>query len=539
MLRWMKRAHLLVAALPLASLACEPSQQPESPPRYVPSPPNMPRLTTAQYRSSLQDVFGGVLPTTALEPDTNPYLFYSIGAATTMLSEQGTQQYAESAAVIADALFADAKRRDALIGCTPKTATDPCVSGFVSRIGRRLFRRPLLAEDVARWTSVVESTAEGDIYRGLRLAVFGMLQSPRFLYRVEVGEPDPQDPSRRRYDSFEMAERLSFLLWNTAPDEELLQAAERGELLDDASLERQARRLLDSPRAQSAVQGFFDQYLNLPALSQVERDPARYARFSKTLLASMRTEVQLLVDDLVFRHETDIRSLFSTRRTFVNKELAALYDVSAPQASEVAFVPTELPESGARAGVLSLGAVLTLNAHPTETSPTLRGKYLRERVLCQLVPPPPGNINLDLTKMEGQPRTLRERLEEHRKNPACYSCHAIMDPPGFLFENFDSIGAFRTMAAGLPVSAQSDFEGESLGNASELAARLGSDPRVARCLVRQVFRHASARLDGEGDDPVIVNLTSQFADSGYRFRELLVALLKSEGFRFAQGEVTP
>lgn len=534
----MKRAHLLLAALPLASLHCESSQPPEAP-RFVPSPPNMPRLTTAQYRSSLADIFGGALPSTVLEPDTNPYLFYSIGSATTTLSEQGTQQYAESAAVIADALFADAKRRDALIGCTPKTATDPCVTGFVRRIGRLLFRRPLLDEDVSRWTAVVDATAEGDIYRGIRLALYGMLQSPRFLYRMEAGVPDPKDPSRVRYDSFEMAERLSFLLWNTTPDDELLQAAERGELLDDASLEKQARRLLESSRAQGAVQGFFDQYLNLPALTQVERSPALYARYSQTLLSSMRTEVQLLVNDLVFRQEADIRTLFSTRRTYVNKELAALYEVKAPQASEVAFVPVTLPESGARAGVLTLGAVLTMNAHPTDTSPTLRGKYLRERVLCQLVPPPPGNINLDLSKMEGQPRTLRERLEEHRKNPACYSCHAIMDPPGFLFENFDSIGAFRTLVSGLPVNAQSDFEGETLGNASELAARLGNDPRVARCLVKQVFRHASARIDVAGDDPVIESLTSQFADSGYRFRALLLSLVKSEGFRTAQKEVTP
>ncbi len=536
----MKRSHRLwLLALPLAALSCS-STQPEEAQRFVPSPPTMPRLTTSQYRNALADIFQGALPTTSLEPDTNPYLFYSIGAATTTLSEQGTQQYADSAETIVNALFSDSKRRDALLGCTPKTAGDECVAGFVKRIGRKLFRRPLLDEDVTRWTDVAKTTADGDVYRGVRLALWGMLQSPRFLYRVEVGEPDPQDPSRQRYDSFEMAERLSFLLWNTTPDDELLQAAERGELLDEESLEKQTKRLLDSPRARGAVQDFFDQYLNLTALGQVERDPARYPRYSKTLLSSLRSEVQLLVDDYVFRREADIRTLFSTRRTYVNKELAALYQVDAPLATEVAFVPVELPVSSRRAGVLSLGAVLTLNAHPTDTSPTLRGKYLRERVLCQLVPPPPGNINLDLSKMEGQPRTLRERLEEHRKNPACYSCHALMDPPGFLFENFDAIGAFRTMSAGLPVDASGEFEGESLQDASELAARLGSDPRVARCLVKQVFRHASARLDGAGDEAVIEQLTSQLADSGYHFRDLLVSLVKSEGFRTAaKGEVTP
>ena len=175
-----------------------------------------------------------------------------------------------------------------------------------------------------------------------------------------------QDPAqgevpRYRYDSFEMAERLSFLLWNTTPDDELLSAAERGELLDEASLDTQARRLLASPRARTAVQGFFDQYFDLSSLSQVERDPALFPKFSKTLLSAMRTEVQLLVDDLVFRNEADIRGIFSTRRTFVNSELASLYQVEAQGSSEVAFVPVELPPSSARAGVLSLGAVLTLS----------------------------------------------------------------------------------------------------------------------------------------------------------------------------------
>ncbi len=536
----MKRAlGFVFAALPLVSIGCDESQSMSPAPRFVPSPPTMPRLTSVQYRNTVKDVFGGVLPETALEPDTNPYLFYAIGAATTSLSEQGTQQYAESAAAIVESLFADPKRRDALLGCTPKEAGDACVAGFIRRVGRLLFRRPLADADVARWVAVAQATAEGDLYRGVRMSLYGMLQSPRFLYRIEAGEDDPADPTRRRYDSFEMAERLSFLLWNTSPDDELLQAAERGELLDAASLEKQTRRLLDSPRARSAVQGFFDQYLNLGTLAQVERDPARYPAFTKTLLSAMRSEVQLLVDDFVFRRQADIREIFSTRRTFVNKELSSLYQVAAPGATEVAFVPVELPASGPRAGVLTLGAVLTMNAHPTDTSPTLRGKYLRERVLCQLVPPPPGNINLNIDNMGGMPKSLRERLEEHRKNPACFSCHAMMDPPGFLFENFDPIGAYRTMSEGLPVQTQSEFDGESLADARDLAARLGADPRVARCLVRQVFRHANARLDGAGDEPVIEALTEQFGSAGYRFRDLLVALVQSDGFRTAAKEVMP
>ena len=528
----------------LGAAACQQTGQPATPAApFVPSPPTMPRLTADQYRNSLRDLFGpvldGRLPQVALEPDTNPYLFYSIGGATTALSEQGTQQYEAAAATLTDALFATPTRRGALLGCQPKATDDGCVSGFLRRTGRRLFRRPLTDGDVARWVAVATSTADGDVFRGVRMALYGMLQSPRFLYRIEVGTDDPQKPGGRRYDGYEMAGRLSFLLWNTSPDDDLLQAAERGDLSDDAGLETQVRRLLDSPRARAAVQSFFDQYLNLGVLSQIERDPALYPTYSKSLIAAMRSEVQLLVDDFVFRRDADIRGLFATRRTFVNRELAAHYGVQAPDATDVAFVPVQLPADGPRAGLLSLGAILTMNAHPTDTSPTLRGKYLRERVLCQLVPPPPGNINLNIDTGGGMPRTLRQRLEEHRKNPACAGCHAIMDPPGFLFENFDSIGAFRSTIAGLPVDASAQVDGETLHDARDLASRLAGDPQVARCLVKQVYRHANARIDGDGDSAMIDELTARFADSGYRVRELLVALAKSDGFRTAQKEVAP
>lgn len=544
MLRIMKRALWLVcAALPLSSLHCKPTEQgqPQATAPFEPSAPTMPRLTTTQYRNAIADVLGQGLPQTALEPDTNPYLFHSIGAATTQLSEQGTQQYAESAAQISSAIFSDTKRRDALIGCAPKTVSDDCVSGFVRKLGRQLFRRPLAQADVDRWLSVVRDTAEGDVYRGLRLVVYGMLQSPRFLYRMDVGEPDPEKPaSRRRYDSYEMASRLSFLLWNTVPDEELLAAAERGELLDSQSLETQARRMLGSSRAREAVQSFFDQYFELSALSHVERDPKLYPAYTKSLISAMRTEVQLLVDDFVFRRETDFRGIFSTRRTFVNKELAKLYQVDAPDASEVAFAAVNLPPQGERAGVLSFGAILTMNAHPTDTSPTRRGKYLRERVLCLVVPPAPPNVPALADNMGSMPKSLRERLEEHRKNPACYSCHALMDPPGFLFEHFDAIGQFRTNIDGAPLQTDAVIEGESMSDSRDLAARLAFDPRVGSCLVKQVFRHASARLDGQGDEAVLSALTERFAESGYQFRELLVELVKSEGFRTAaSSEVMP
>jgi hypothetical protein len=180
-----------------------------------------------------------------------------------------------------------------------------------------------------------------------------------------------------------------------------------------------------------------------------------------------------------------------------------------------------------------------MNAHQTETSPTLRGKFLRERVLCELVPPPPDNADFDISDPEGEPRTLRERLEQHRSDPFCAGCHTLMDPLGFLFEGFDSIGATRLLDNGFPVDTTGDLDGEYLADARDLADVLGKDPRVSRCMVKQLYRHANGRLDAEGEELLIDDLDERFAASGYRFQDLLIDLALSPGFRkLAPSEVS-
>ncbi|HJL48721.1 MAG TPA: DUF1592 domain-containing protein, partial [Polyangiaceae bacterium LLY-WYZ-15_(1-7)] len=482
-------------------------------PPFEPAAPVLPRLTQAQYRAALVDLLGAPLPRAELPADTNPYLFFNIGAASTTLSERGAELYEDSAALVAQAVFRDAARRGALVGCDP--ASEACLEGFVARFGRHAFRRPLEPAEQARWVGVARTLAEGDPWRGLERAVAGMLQSPFFLYRVELGEPDPEDPTRRRYTGYEMASRLAFLFTNAPPDEALLDAAAAGELDDAAGVEAHARRLAEDPRAREAIQAFFAQYFDLGRLERVERDPARYPVWTDTMAASMRREVELLVDDIVFRRDADLRELFDTRQTFVNDELAALYGVDAPGASPIAYVPVELPADGPRAGVLTLGAFLAMNAHQTETSPTLRGKYVRERVLCQTVPAPPDDIDLNLEDPESaEARTLRERLEQHRRDPACASCHAFIDPPGMLFEQFDSVGRFRTEEPGGPVDASGELDGTPLAGAKDLALVLRDDPRVPACVVRQLFRHASGRLERTSEARALRALEEEFAAGG-------------------------
>lgn len=515
-----------------------------TPAEFEPSEPVMPRLTVAQYRNTLSDLFGPALPVFPLEADTSPYLFESIGAAQTVVSSAGVERYADAAFAIAAQVFRDPERRARVLDCEPASADDACAEQFVRNTGLRVLRRPITDDELQRWLSLSRDVAGTDPYLGLETVLAGLLQSTHFLYRIELGEPDPDREGLRRYTSYEMAQRLSFLLWNTAPDAELLEAAGRGELLDDVSIEREVRRMLASPRARDAVQDFFTQYLDLGRLGTIERDPTRYPGAGPSLFAAMETEMRLLVDEVVFRQNLDIRELFSAPRGYVNSELAALYGVDAPGATPVTFVPVDFPPELHRNGILTLGAFLTMNAHQTETSPTLRGKYLRERVLCTPVPPPPDDIDLNLEATEGEPPTLRERLEQHRSDPACAGCHSFIDPPGFLFEHFDSIGRYREFAEGHPIHAAGDLDGTPLTDSGELAAMLRDDMRVGRCVTRQLYRHANSRLETSDERDVLRDLHDEFAASDYRFQDLMLALALSEGFRVIAppttgDEVTP
>ncbi len=498
----------------------------------------LPRLTETQYRNALVDLFGPTLPPLTVEPDTSPYLFVSIGAASTSLSELGTQQYEENADAITHYVFSDPLRRAVFAGCDVQAPGDACVRSTLAAFGRRAFRRSLAPSELDAWVSVASAVSDPDGWEGLRLGVAGMLQAPSFLYRIELGVPDPEHPGYLRLTDLEVASRLAFVLWNTLPDDALLDAAESGALSTPDGIRDEAERMLESPRAREGLHMFFDQYLDLDRLEGVTRDPASYPAFTPGLPAAMRHEVELIVDDVVFDRRADARSIFSTRHTFVNSELAALYGVEAAGADATTFVPVELDATGSRAGILTLGAFLTMNAHETQTSPTARGKYIRERVLCQEVTPPPANVPTDLTATPGdEPQTVRQRLEEHRKNPACAACHAFIDPPGMLFEHFDSVGAYRDLetpiggGAPLPIDSSGDLDGAPLADGKALAALLEDEPRVGRCMVRQLFRHASGRLEAKGETPLLDELEASFSDGGYDFQDLVVELVAHEGFR--------
>lgn len=497
------------------------------PPPFTPGPPTFQRLTRAQYVNSARDLLGPDLPVPALEPDQDPHFFHSVGAASTTLSELGAQQYEEAADELAAYVFTDASRRLALVGCTPQSIDDECATDFLLDLATRAYRRPLTALERTRWPAIAAELAMGDPWRGLRFAVAGILQSPHFLYRVERGEPDPADPTRRRLTGPELATRLSFLLWNTAPNRDLLTIADT--LHDPAVLHTTASTMLDDPRARAAILEFFNQALDLHRLDSVTRDPARFPHYTDALPAAMRREVELVLEDLIFRRDADLRTLYSTRQSFNNSDLAALYGTDPGPTDAITFLPVQLPEQ--RAGLLTLAAFLTLTAHPAETSPTRRGKYLRERVLCQSVPPPPPDVDASLDPPDGDhPKTLRERLEQHRSDPVCAGCHAAIDPPGLLFEHFDAIGRWRDREGDQPIDASGDLDGTPLTGARDLADLLAADDRIAPCIVTLLHRHAVGRLSTAGERPTLAALADQFAAQGHSFRALLLAFITSDAF---------
>ena len=506
-----------------------------SPPAFVPAPATLRRLTLDQYANTVRDLLGAniTLPTD-LEPDTPLNGLTSIGAARTAFSPRAIEQLETAALSLSQQALADPTARAALVTCTPSAAVDDaCARRVVTSFGRRAWRRPLTTDEVNRYTTVATQASMTlmDVWNGLRFAVAGILQSPHFLYREELGTPDAAKPSQRAFNGFEIATRLSYFAWGTTPDDQLLTAAEAGKLSSDAGLREQAERLVASPRARAATEIFFSELLHLADLDDLPQLPNVYPQASATLGASMRAETLRVLEDVAWNGDGDFRSVLETRTTFVNAELAKLYGVPAPAGT--GFVKATLPSDGMRLGLLGQGSFLALNAHADSTSPTRRGKFIREVLLCQAIPPPPPDVDTTLPPNSGTAGlTMRQRLEKHRSVATCAACHRTMDPIGLGLENFDGIGAFRTSEVGQTIDASGELDGVAFRDARELATALKNHPDFAACVTRSVFRFATGHVETPGEEPAVLDLSRNVAADGYRFRSLLLGLVMSPSFRF-------
>jgi hypothetical protein len=500
---------------------------------FRPGPAALRRLTRRQYEHAIQDLLGPAITLPAgLELDTVLSGFAAIGASLTTLSETVTEKLETAALGIATQALGNPERRAQLVPCTPAGPWDePCARSFVTTFGRRAWRRPLVPEEVTQYLGIARQGAEmfGDFWQGLTYALSGILQSPNFLYRVEIGKLDPAS-GRRAFDDWELASRLSFFLASTTPDNALLDAASAGTLSQPGGLRRQAERLLESPRGRTAVRDFLYELLRLDALDDLEQSPADFPVVTPTLGPSMREETLRFVEEIIWG-AGDYRLVFDTRTTFVNRELARLYGLTPPAGA--GFERVELPEGSLRVGLLGQAAFLAPNAHEQTTSPTRRGKFMREVLLCHEIPEPPADVDTTLPpeRPGTPPRTMREKLEVHNA-PACVACHAKMDPLGLAFENFDAIGKLRTAEAGKRIDASGELDGQAFAGPAELAAILRRHPDVQECLVRGLWRYALGRVETEGEEALVKQLAANM-DGTDRFRTLLFGLVESDGFRLA------
>jgi Protein of unknown function (DUF1592)/Protein of unknown function (DUF1588)/Protein of unknown function (DUF1595)/Protein of unknown function (DUF1587)/Protein of unknown function (DUF1585) len=493
------------------------------------------RLSLAQYANVVHDVFGDdIAVPTALEPDTSLDGFVSIGSSKSAVSPRGVSQYEDAAFKIAAQVLGDEAHRAAIMPCTPSATFDvPCARKFLVGVGRRLYRRPLTPDEFVNMTTIATQAAAtlGDFYKGLEFGVAALLQAPSFLYRPSFGEPDPARPGKRRYTDYEMATRLAFFLWNSAPDDELLDAAFHGMLTRDTSLASEIERMLDSPKARRGLRSFITEYFRLDELPAVSKDPKIFTAFSPDLGAAAREETLRDVEYLAFDIDGDYRDLFTNRWTFVNPKLASMYEVPAPVADGFGLVI--LPDGEPRRGLLGQASILALYAHPTSSSATLRGKFVRSTLLCGIIPPPPVNVNTALPEPTPGAATLREREKTHLSDPFCASCHVQMDPIGLGLENFDGIGRFRKKDHGEPIDASGDFDGTHFTGPSDLAAAVHDHPALPSCFVKKMYEYATSFVETPAEHDLLVALTTEFKASGHKIKSLMATIAMSPGFRLS------
>jgi uncharacterized protein DUF1592/uncharacterized protein DUF1588/uncharacterized protein DUF1595/uncharacterized protein DUF1585 len=489
-------------------------------------------LSQDQYFNSIGYIFGPDIRVAAhFAPFRRTQGLLEIGASSAGVTTGQIEEFQRTAASIAEQVVSP-EHREFLVPCTPKDATHPdrkCATEFLSSVGRLLYRRPLSAEELAATLAKADEAATRlkDFYAGLSASLEGMLISPDVLFVVDKAEPDPQHPGLQRLGAYSLATRLSLFLWNAAPDDQLLQQAQRGDLYTVAGRARAVDRMLASPRLETGVRAFFDDMLGFDDFANLSKDPNIYPAFSGVTVQDAREQTLRTIVNHLLVKKGDYRDLFTTRDTFISPALGEVYGVPAPPGwSEYQF-----PANSPRAGLLTQISFLAAHAHPGRSSPTLRGKALRELLLCEVVPRPPPNV--DFSKVENPDpslKTMRQRLTAHRSNPVCAGCHRITDPIGLSLENFDGAGEFRDTEHGATIDASGSLDGHDFTSPQGLAQALHDDPAAPACLVQRLYGYAVGGLEKSDTQVMLPYLKQTFAQQGYRLPDLMRTIALSNAF---------
>lgn len=501
--------------------------------------PGFRRLNESQYVRSIQQIFGPTIRVPGrFDPPLREEGLMAIGDSHVTVSPSGFEQYELRAREIAAQVVDEAHRKQ-LIPCTPVSpgAFDPgCAASVFATYGRLLYRRPLSAQESASLLGLAKAASDQsrNFYTGLELGMTRLLVSPKFLFRIESSQPSQAPRAASGLDDYSLATRISFLLWDAPPDAELLDAAERGDLRNEAALARQVDRLMASPRFEQGVRSFFADMFGFEQFSGLAKDQAIYPKFNSDLAKDAQEQLLRTVVDHLVTRQGDYRDLFTTRTTFLNRNLGALYKVPVPEGGMEGWVPYVFGADEPRAGILTLAGFLMLDpTHEGRSSATIRGKSVREFLLCQAIPQPPPNVDFAVVQDVHNPqhRTARQRLTIHQENPACAGCHALTDPIGLSMENYDATGDFRTHENGALIDATGTFEGKPYTGLMQLSHLLHDSPAVPACLLQRAYEYGVGRA-ATGEDRDWLDYTGQaFMRDKYRFPSLLRRIATSSAFR--------
>lgn len=500
-------------------------------PAVSPDTPRLRRLTQVQYRNALSDLFGRdlVLPV-SLEPDVREEGFQSVGASSTSISPRGVEQYEDAAYDVAEQVVGWTDRMSEWMDCSVDDfVTEACAEQLVATLGRRAWRRPLTSDEVSTIAGLIFGieAESGDPATGVMYGIAAILMDSRFLYRAELGTDD--GAGGRALTDLELASRLSFLIWNTIPDEALLQLGEAGTLSEPDVLRSEVERMLADPQAREGLRNFFTELYKLDLLDDLSKDPLVIPQASPEVAPAARAETLAVLEQIVFDDDADFRTALTTRETYIDRRLAAIYGVTAPSVDGAGW--TELPRSLGRRGVLGHTSFLMLNAHNSTSSATLRGKFVRERLLCQIMPPPPADVDTSIPEPDSTSPTLRDRVQVHLEDPACSGCHELMDPIGLGFENFDAIGRWRDTEAGATIDASGDLDGVGFSDAWEMSAAVSKHASFGPCVAQNLYQYATGLPLGDGEVALVDWLADAFEADGYRVQDLVFRIVESPGFQ--------
>jgi Protein of unknown function (DUF1592)/Protein of unknown function (DUF1588)/Protein of unknown function (DUF1595)/Protein of unknown function (DUF1587)/Protein of unknown function (DUF1585) len=502
----------------------------------------MHRLNLAEYDNTMRDLLGTTTHPSVdfnFPPDDRGDDFDNTADVLTVSPLHVTCYNTAATALVTAAMAAPAQRA-LLVSCDLAAGGATCARSSLSTFLPRAWRRPVTSAEIDRLMALVTSaTTQGDPTEvGFDLAVRAALLSPNFIYRPEI-DPSPTSLTPHPLTEYELASRMSYFLWSSMPDAQLFAAAQAGNLHEPATLTSQVARMLADPKAQALIDNFAGQWLFIRLIDEAMPDPTLFPQFDASLQAAFKSETELLFREIAF-NGLPADQLINAQFTFANDRLAQYYGL--PPVGSTTPQRVDLSGNTQRRGFLSHGGILTVNSHPDRTSPVLRGKYVLTELLCENIAPPPANVNIMITPDPTGHLTLRQVLEGHITNPECASCHSLMDPIGFGMENYNAVGAYRTLDGTLPIDSSGTLpSGQKFSGLIDLTKIIGSDPGFPKCMTTKLYTYALGRAmvltdPNNMDVPSVAAVSSGFVTNGLKFQNLATGIVMAPTFLNRRGD---